>query len=102
MYLVQLLMPVADSLPSASDGVLEALKTELVAHFGGFTAYMQAPAEGMWAPEAGGRAQRDTIIVVEVMTEALDRTWWHALRLRLEQDLAQDFLIVRSQAIEIL
>ena len=78
MYLVQLLLPVEDSLPPSADSVLEKLKRELASRFGGFTAFTQAPAEGLWAPGSGPE-ERDRIIVVEVMTDSLDRRWWHAL-----------------------
>jgi hypothetical protein len=98
MYLVQLLLP-APGDPEAP--VFEELKKSLARHFGGFTAYTQAPAEGMWAPEAG-REEHDDIVVVEVMTETLDRVWWRALRLSLEADLKQDVVIIRAQAIEML
>ena len=101
MYLVQLLLPVEDSLPPSADSVLEKLKRELASRFGGFTAFTQAPAEGLWAPGSGPE-ERDRIIVVEVMTDSLDRRWWHALRLQLEDELHQDLLVVRARTIEML
>lgn len=98
MYLVQLLLPV---LEEPADHVFDDLKRTLTKHFEGFTAYSQAPAEGMWAPD-GGPEERDSIIVVEVMTATVDREWWHQLRMKLEADLKQDLVIIRAQAIEML
>jgi len=93
VYLIQLLLP--------ADGAFEDLKKTLTKRFGGFTAFTQSPAEGMWAPEAG-HEERDDIIIVEVMTEALDRVWWSRLRAKLESDLKQDLLVIRAQKIETL
>ena len=49
MFLIQILLPCADN-----TGVLfpkedfERLKQELASEFGGVTAYIQAPADGLW------------------------------------------------------
>jgi hypothetical protein len=100
MYLVQLLLPVEKQIAKSAKPVFDSLKKNLAADFGGFTAFTQAPAEGVWAP--GGREHHDDIIVVEVMTKTLDKRWWHALRRRLERDLDQEMIVIRAQKIEML
>lgn len=98
MHLVQILLPLA-----TNDGVLvpetliRDIREELVAQFGGLTAYTRAPAHGVWAHD--GVRQRDDIAVVEVMVESLDENWWHAFRLRLERLLAQEALVIRAYEI---
>jgi hypothetical protein len=42
--------------------------------FGDLTAYNRAPAEGLW--ESGSGVEQDDIVVIEVMVDSLDRTWW--------------------------
>jgi hypothetical protein len=101
MYLVQLLLPAQTPVPEKNDSVFHKLKATLEDRFGGYTAFSQAPAEGSWAPE-GGAAQKDDIVVVEVMTEDLDRAWWRELRLKLERDLKQEVIVIRVQQVEML
>jgi hypothetical protein len=43
---------------------------------------------------------RDDIIVIEVMTDALDRGWWQHFRERLEDTFEQDEIVIRAAAIE--
>jgi hypothetical protein len=52
---------------------------------------------GLW--QSGGGTERDTIAVIEVMTEGLLTDYWRALRERLEQELTQDEIILRAQKI---
>ena len=63
------------------------------------TAYANAPARGLWEGD-DGRAQRDDIVVHEVMTESLDRRWWARYRGILEARFAQDEVVVRALGIE--
>jgi hypothetical protein len=66
--------------------------------FGGLTAYTRAPAEGVW--ESGTTLKRDDIVVVEVMVDSLDRTWWVAYRRDLERLFRQDQIVLRAQTYE--
>ena len=66
--------------------------------FGGLTAYTRAPAEGLW--NSGSTVKRDDIVVVEVMVDSLDRTWWKDYRRELEQEFCQDEIVLRAQAYE--
>jgi hypothetical protein len=44
--------------------------------------------------------KRDDIIVVEVMTDTLDRSWWRKYRIELEQVFEQDEVVIRAQMYE--
>ena len=94
MWLVQIFVPVSKE----SDEAFPDIKEELSTRFGGVTAYSRAPAEGIW--REGKTKEKDDIVIVEVMTDDLDRDWWHGFRNRLERRLNQDELVVRVQAIE--
>lgn len=101
MHLVQILLPVFDQngnrLPEAEYG---RVRGELTQKFGGLTAFTSAPAEGVWRTE--GRTDRDEIIVIEVMTEELDKPWWGHYRRKLEDHFRQESIVVRAQPIELL
>jgi hypothetical protein len=101
MYVIQILLPLSDNAGRPfPDATLQAIHQELTLRFGGLTAFTRAPAEGAWAHE--GRHEKDDIVVVEVMTEELDRDWWGAFRERIERELGQERLIVRAQPTEML
>jgi hypothetical protein len=99
MTLVQLLLPLYDArgirFPAAA---YDEVARELTERFGGLTAYVRAPAKGLWEEEPG-KTRRDDIAVYEVMVEALDPGWWKAYRERLEQRFEQDELVVRAHEI---
>ena len=101
MHLVQILLPTHDNDRRLfDDRTLGAIHAELAARFGGLTAYSRAPAHGTWAFDGG--SAKDDIVVVEVMTDTLDREWWRTFRARLEKDLRQQRIIVRAHEIEII
>jgi hypothetical protein len=99
MHLVEILLPVSDN-----DGKrfpeqkFAALRQELTDLFRGATAFTRAPAQGTF--EDKGKVQRDDILIFEVMTERLDRTWWASYRSKLEAEFAQDEIVVRTSPIE--
>ena len=97
MHLIQLLLPVYDrSGTRFPQSHYDAVALELTERFGGLTAYVRAPAAGLWQ-EGTGRTQRDDIVVYEVMAEELDADWWSGYRRELERRFAQDELVVRAQ-----
>lgn len=71
---------------------------ELTQRFGGVTAYSRAPAKGLWK-SGRRRAQRDDIVVYEVMMKAVDGPWWSRYRAALERRFRQDELVIRVHAI---
>jgi hypothetical protein len=48
------------------------------------------------------RATLDDIVVVEVMTELLETSWWNEFRTNLENTLRQHRIVVRAHRIEII
>lgn len=102
MYLVQLLLPLYDNqgqrLPATSHATT---RDELVARFGGLTAYARTPADGLWQ-EDDRHTVRDELIIYEVMTAALDKAWWGDYRRTLEQRFRQEQLVIRAQEIHML
>lgn len=99
MNLVQLLLPLYDAKgkrfpASAYDDVAR----ELTERFGGLTAYVRAPAKGLWKEEPG-KTRRDDIAVYEVMVESLDPAWWKSYRESLEKRFDQDEIVVRAHEI---
>lgn len=99
MHLVQLLVPVFDNAGARFPReVYDRLAQELTDRFGGLTAYMRAPATGLWQ-EDDGSTRRDDIVVYEVMVESLDPDWWAQYRRELEARFAQDEMVVRAQEV---
>ena len=100
MNLVQLLLPVYDEhgkrFPQA---MYDQVAHELTEGFGGLTAYVRAPAKGLWE-ERPGETRRDDIVVYEVMVDSLDAAWWKRYRESLEQRFRQDELVVRAMEME--
>lgn len=99
MNLVQLLLPVYDAhgerFPQSH---YHAVAHELTRRFGGLTAYVRAPAAGLWQ-ERPGETRHDDIVVYEVMVDGLDAEWWSRYRRELEERFDQQELVVRAQPI---
>jgi hypothetical protein len=100
MHLVQLLLPLRDNdgrpFPRAS---LDAVRHELTERFGGVTAHLRAPAAGAWKDDEGD-VDRDDVVIVEVMADALDRAWWADYRRTLESRFRQDEIVIRATPME--
>ena len=72
----------------------EALLKELTEKFGGATSFVRARGQGLW--RSGSETERDSIAVVQVMTDKLVPDYWRTLRERLENELSQDEIVVRA------
>lgn len=95
-YLVQILLPLYDNDGHAFEASeYVKLRSELADRFGGVTAYTRAPARGVWKDDTG-ETSRDDIVILEVMTDTLDRAWWARFRKELERRFRQESLIVRA------
>lgn len=100
MYLVEVLLPVYDN-----DGepfqraMFDEVRRELADRFGGVTAFVRAPAEGLWK-QGGGSVVRDDIVLFEVMTGQLDHEWWAEYRMMLRTRFEQDELVVRASVVQ--
>ena len=99
MRLIQILLPVRDNEGVAFGRELhDVVRRELTDAFGGVTAYMRAPAAGLW--DEGSEVVRDDIVIYEVMAESLDDRWWRDYRTRLERRFRQDEVVVRALPME--
>jgi hypothetical protein len=100
MYLVEILLPVADNRGRPfHHGAFDSLRETLTQKFGGLTSFSRSPAEGYWRPDDQSTHVED-VIVFEVMTDGLDKEWWRALREGLERAFEQTQVVIRSHAIE--
>jgi hypothetical protein len=98
MVLIQLLLPTGTSGDSAVTALAET-RRELVDRFKGVTAYVRSPAKGLWtAPD--GHTESDDVVMVEVVTDTFDRSWWRTYSATLAQRFAQDTIHVRALPVE--
>lgn len=102
MHLVQILLPLYDNSgdPFPQREYLQ-IRDHLTERFGGITAYIHSPAEGLWK-ETSSSTVHDDIVIYEVMTEQLDRQWWAAYRKELAGRFRQELLIVRVSEVQLL
>jgi hypothetical protein len=100
MYLIQLLIPLADNagrrFPQAQ---YTTLSEELTERFGGLTAYSRSPAVGLWQPDDSDQRQRDDVIAYEVLAETLDRDWWASYRAALQRRFEQEEIMIRAHEV---
>jgi len=100
MHLIEILLPLYDRAGAPIDAARFAeVRRELVAGFGGLTAFTRAPAQGAWRNPAG-EVERDDVVIVEVQAETLEREWWRGYRRALETRFAQAEISVRAFACE--
>jgi hypothetical protein len=103
MVLIQLLLPIRVPGRPTSD-TIEALATtrrELADRFDGLTAYLRSPAQGSWTA-GDGEVEQDDVVMVEVVTDRLDRGWWRTYAASLARRFRQDAIHVRALQIEML
>ena len=98
MHLIEILLPVHDNQGRAfPEAKFAAIRQALTSRFGGATAFTRAPAQGTF--EDKGKVQHDDIVIFEVMADALERDWWAAYRSKLEDEFAQDEIVIRASEI---
>ena len=99
-HLIQILLPIhfcdGSNVPAE---MFSQVRTELAERFGGVTAYSRSPATGLWK-RTDAEVERDQVIMIEVVAEALDRDWWAQYREQLEQRFGQEEVHARALAIE--
>jgi hypothetical protein len=99
MYLVEVFLPLADNRGKPFDDMkFREVRETLAKWFGGVTAFARAPAQGLF--REGGKEVRDDIVVLEVMTDTLDRESWRRYRTHLEREFAQDEILIRATNVE--
>lgn len=102
MYLVQMLLPLYDNEGRRFPRIdYDRVRDELTEQFGGITAYVRSPAEGLWK-ESHSSTIHDEIVIFEVMSRHLDHEWWRAYREELSVRFRQDLLIVRVSEVQLL
>lgn len=102
MYLIQILLPVySNKGESFPQSLYTQIRKQLTEQFGGLTAYVRSPAEGLWKEDAE-KTVKDDIVIYEVMAEQLDHTWWKSYREQLCKVFEQEALIIRATEIIVL
>lgn len=102
MKLIQILLPLTNNSGRPFPPELYSIVTqELTERFGGLTAFTGAPAEGLWKKTAAHTAS-DAIVIFEVMSETIDRVWWHHYKTTLESRFSQEELVVRILDIDLI
>ena len=94
MHLFQILLPRAGNAgqPFTRED-FDRVKEELASRFEGVTAYLQAPAEGLW--RQGAQSGGDDIVIFEVMAREIDLPEWRSRRAELEKRFRQDKVVIR-------
>jgi hypothetical protein len=101
MHIIQIFLPLRDNDKNLfSPKLFSKVKTELIDKFDGLTAFVQSPAQGLWVDDDG--ISKDEIVILEVMSEGLDRKWWANYRLTLEKRFEQEKVIIRSCVAELM
>jgi hypothetical protein len=99
MHLIEIFLPVSDNDGKRFDRALfTRVGKELSDRFGGMTAFSRAPADGV--TKDGDTKVHDDIIIMEVMSDALDRQWWGTYRRELEVRFRQDAILIRASETE--
>jgi hypothetical protein len=100
MQLIQIFLPVFDNQGQAfPKAAFDAVRVQLTDKFGGVTAFVHSPAEGLWESDEGA-ISRDRVVLFEVMAEAVDRNWWFDYRRFLEASFRQAEIMIRTLAAE--
>jgi hypothetical protein len=93
MHLVQLLLPLHDNDGRAfPTDYFTQVRAELTERFGGVTAFIRSPAVGVWKESA--EVNRDEVVMVEVLSDELDKGWWSTYREQLQKKFRQDEVLI--------
>jgi hypothetical protein len=101
MVLIQVLLPTNGATPADGQAPLAQTRAELADRFRGLTAYLRAPAKGLWtAPD--GHTDQDDVVMVEVVTDSFDRSWWRTYAALLAARFGQESIHVRALPVDLL
>ena len=99
MHLIQLLLPLHDNEGRPfSVSHFTQVRRDLTDRFGGVTAFVRAPAVGLWK-ESADDINRDEVVMFEVLAEQLDRDWWSLYRKQLQNKFYQDEVLIWASTI---
>ena len=101
MVLIQLLLPTSNVTRADHLAPLAQTRRELADRFNGLTAYVRSPAKGLWtAPD--GHTEQDDVVMVEVVTDSFDRSWWRTYAVTLAERFGQESIHVRALPVDML
>ena len=99
MYLIQLLLPLRDnekrSIPAEH---FNAVRTDLTRRFGGVTAFIRAPAKGLW--EEDEELHQDDVVMFEIIAENFAKDWWRQYRTQLQHLFKQKEVLIWATNVE--
>ena len=99
MYLIQLLLPLHDNekrpIPAEH---FNRLRTDLTQRFGGVTAFVRAPAKGLW--EEDEEINSDDDVVFEIIAENFAKDWWPEYRIQLQHVFKQKEILIWATRVE--
>jgi hypothetical protein len=99
VFAIQMLLPLRSNTGTPFPrSLFEEVSTTLTDRFGRLTAYVRAPASGVWQDE-NGKVKEDDVIVYEVVATNLERDWWNDYRKALEMLFGQDEIMIRAQKV---
>jgi len=101
MFLVQLFLPLRNNegQPFSDRGFFDEVRAELINCFGGVTDFLRSPADGA-GKHSHGKTNHDEIVIFEVITESVDRSWWAEHRKTLTRRFRQEDLIILCSVVE--
>jgi hypothetical protein len=100
VYLIQIFLPLQDNRGKPiAERHFKELAGELSERFGGLTAYVRAPATGIWKTRKSARMLRDEIVIYEVIAGRMDRRWWKRKRQSLQSAFRQQEILIRGHGI---
>jgi hypothetical protein len=99
MHLIQLLLPLHDNEKRAFPrDHFKEVRDDLTNRFGGVTAFVRAPAVGLWK-ESSDDINRDEMVMFEVLADQLDKDWWASYRKELESKFRQQQMLIWASSI---
>ncbi len=99
MHLIQLLLPLHDNEGRPfSVSHFTQVRRDLTDRFGGVTAFVRAPAVGLWK-ESADDINRDEVVMFEVLAEQLDHNWWSLYRKQLQNKFHQEEVLIWASTI---
>lgn len=102
MYLIQFLLPLYNNEGIPFDKkVFNNIEEELTQYAGGITSYKRTPATGLWK-ETNKKTICDEVILFEIMIDNIDIAFWNAYKIKLQQLLTQNEIIIRASSIQLL
>jgi hypothetical protein len=99
---LEILLPLYDNGGEAyPKSMFDRIRSELTDTFGGVTAFLRSPAIGLWEDDSG-KVQRDEVVLFEIMTADLDRSWWQHYRHDLQHRFRQQSIMIRATDVDML